>query len=75
MTLDHQQICLQVAEKLREIATRQDNVPFKRGDLRKGHVVEPYGQHAALLAVNTPYGRAVTMAGPPLLFGLSANAR
>lgn len=54
-----QRISLQIAEKLREIATRQGNVPFDKGDLRKAHVVEPVGTEDAILAVNTPYARAV----------------
>jgi len=57
-TLSDQQVALQVAERLREIATRQGTVPFKTGDLRKAHVVEPQGKGAALRA-NTPYARAV----------------
>ncbi len=54
-----QRITLQVAEKLREIATRQGNVPFDKGDLRKSHVVEPSGTENAILSANTPYARAV----------------
>lgn len=54
-----QRIALQIAEKLREIATRQGNVPFDKGDLRKAHVVEPSGAHDAILSANTPYARAV----------------
>ena len=59
MTLNMQMIALRVAEKLREIATRQGNVPFDKGDLRKAHVVEPSGTDDAILSVNTPYARAV----------------
>jgi hypothetical protein len=59
MALNPQQITLQVAEKLREIATRQGNVPFDKGDLRKAHVVEPSGANDALLSANTPYARRV----------------
>jgi len=59
MAINLQRIALQIAEKLREIATRQGNVPFDKGDLRKAHVVEPIGQNDAVLAVNTPYARAV----------------
>lgn len=59
MSLRAQQIALQVAEKLREIATRQGNVPFDKGDLRKAHVVEPMGSDDAVLAANTPYARAL----------------
>ncbi|SDG18753.1 hypothetical protein [Sulfitobacter delicatus] len=61
-----QRISLQVAEKLREIATRQDNVPFDKGDLRKAHVVEPSGTEDAILAANTPYARAVHDGRPAL---------
>lgn len=59
MTLNLQQITLQVAEKLREIALRQGNVPFLTGDLRKAHVTEPIGTTDAILTANTPYARAV----------------
>lgn len=59
MALNPQQIVLQIAERLREISTRQGNVPFWRGDLRKSHVVEPVGPDAAILSANTPYARAV----------------
>ncbi len=59
MSLTDLQIALQVTEKLREIATRQGNVPFDRGDLRKSHVVQPLGTDAAILSANTPYARAV----------------
>ncbi|WP_416369738.1 hypothetical protein [Tritonibacter mobilis] len=61
-----QRISLQVAEKLREIATRQGNVPFYKGDLRKAHVVEPSGTEDAILAANTPYARAVHDGRPAL---------
>jgi len=61
-----QRISLQVAEKLREIATRQGNVPFEKGDLRKAHVVEPSGTEDAILAANTPYARAVHDGRPAL---------
>lgn len=54
-----QRITLQIAEKLREIATRQGNVPFDKGDLRKSHVVELSGDTDAILSANTPYARAV----------------
>ena len=61
-----QTITLRVAEKLREIATRQGNVPFDKGDLRKAHVVEPHGIDAAMLSANTPYARAVHDGRPAL---------
>jgi hypothetical protein len=56
--IDWQRHMLMIAEKLREIATREGNVPFKTGDLRKAHVVEPIGETDALVSVNTPYARA-----------------
>lgn len=62
MTLDPQRIALRIAERLREIATRQGNVPFGKvqgGTLRKSHIVEPHGASGARLAANTPYARAV----------------
>lgn len=58
MTLDSQQICLQVVERLRDHATRQGNVPFLTGDLRKSHVTQPDGD-GAILTVGMPYARAV----------------
>lgn len=66
MTLNWQRIALQVAEKLREIATRQGNVPFDKGDLRKSHITEPVGANDALLTANTPYARAVHDGRPAL---------
>ncbi len=54
-----QRIALQIAEKLREITTRQRNVPLDKGDLRKAHVAEPSGTTDAILSANTPYARAV----------------
>ncbi len=62
-----QRIALQIAEKLREIATRQGNVPFDKGDLRKAHVVEPIGETDAQVSVNTPYARAVHDGRPALV--------
>ena len=65
--IDSQKLALRIAEKLREIATRQGNVPFDTGDLRKSHVVEPHGADGALLAANTPYARAVHDGRPKLV--------
>lgn len=59
-------ICLQIAEKLREIATRQGRVPFKTGWLRKGHRVEPAGVDGARLTADTPYARALHDGRPAL---------
>jgi hypothetical protein len=57
--LSPQQVSLQIAEKIREIATRQGNVPFRLGDLRKSLVVRPLGSSGAVLGSNLPYARAV----------------
>ena len=57
--MNFQWITLRLGEKLREIATRQGNVPFDKGDLRKAHVVEPHGSQDAIVSANTPYARAV----------------
>lgn len=65
--IDWQQIALQVAEKLREISTRDGNVPYDKGDLRKSHVVEPNGATDAILAANTPYARAVHDGRPAIV--------
>lgn len=57
--INWQRITMQVAEKLREIALREGNVPYDKGDLRKAHVSEPSGTTDAILSANTPYARAV----------------
>ncbi|MEG9884167.1 MAG: hypothetical protein V6Z86_06040 [Hyphomicrobiales bacterium] len=70
MSLDPQRLALHIAERLREIATRQGNVPFGRaqgGTLRKSHIVEPYGRSGARLAANTPYARAVHDGRPAIV--------
>ncbi len=59
MTIRMQKYALMIAERLRDHATRQGNVPFDKGDLRKSHVVEPHGRDGAILSANTPYARAV----------------
>lgn len=60
-------LALAIAERLREIATRQGRVPFKKGDLRKAHIVEPNGRAGAALHVQTPYARAVHDGRPRLV--------
>ncbi len=59
MTIKLQPLALKIAERLRDFATRQGNVPFAKGDLRKSHVTEPHGKNDAVLSANTPYARAV----------------
>lgn len=67
MTISRQRVCLLVAEKLREVATRQGIVPFDKGDLRKSHVVQPVGADNARLGTNMPYARAVHDGRPALV--------
>ena len=57
--MNWQRITLQVAERLRDYATRQGNVPFLSGELRASHVVHPVGATEAVLSANTPYARPV----------------
>jgi len=65
--LEPQQIALQIGEKVREIATRQGNIPFRTGDLRKSVVVQPFGQAGAVVGSNLPYARAVHDGRPALV--------
>jgi hypothetical protein len=60
-------VTLQIAEKLREIATRQGRVPFKTGWMRKAHRTERAGQVGARMTVDTPYARAVHDGRPALV--------
>lgn len=62
-----QQIALRVAERLREIATRQGHIPFRTGDLRKSVIVRPYGPAGAVVGSNLPYARAVHDGRPALV--------
>jgi len=64
--LNPQQISLQIAEKVRELATRQSVVPFLTGDLRKSLIVRPLGTAGAVLGSNLPYARAVHDGRPAL---------
>lgn len=59
MALNIDQIVLRMAEKVREIATRQGNVPFRTGDLRKSIITHALGNGAASVGSNLPYARAV----------------
>jgi hypothetical protein len=59
-------LVLQIAEKVREIATRQGNVPFDKGDLRKSHVVHLLSETSAEVGSNLPYARAVHDGRPAL---------
>lgn len=57
--LTTRQIVLHIAEKVREVATRQGNVPFRTGDLRKSIVTHLVSDTSAVVGSNLPYARAV----------------
>lgn len=56
--INQQQIALSIAERLRSIVTKQGNVPFRTGNLRKSHLVKIDALGARMVAA-TPYARAV----------------
>jgi len=53
------QIALQVAEKIRDAATKQGRIPFKTGDLRKSIQASLVRQGVATVGSNLSYARAV----------------
>jgi hypothetical protein len=57
--IDAAKIALIIAERVREVATRQDTVPFLTGDLRKSIIVAKTGPGRATISSNLPYARAV----------------
>jgi len=59
MTIDTSKIALLIAERIRDVATEQGNVPFLTGDLRKSIIVSPDGPGRAVISSNLPYARAV----------------
>lgn len=59
MSLDLQMLSLQIAERIRDHATEAGFAPVVTGELRKAHVVQPYGATDAVLSANTPYARSV----------------
>jgi hypothetical protein len=65
--INKRRVTLLVAEKLREIATRQGVVPFDKGDLRKSHVSQTVGADSAAVGSNLPYARAVHDGRPEIL--------
>lgn len=66
MSINTRRLLRQLAERLREIATRQGNVPFKTGDLRKSIIVAEVTDQQALVGSNLPYARAVHDGRPAL---------
>jgi hypothetical protein len=65
--MDADKIALLIAERTREIATRQENVPFWRGDLRKSIVAELTKKGTATISSNMPYARAVHDGRPAIV--------
>lgn len=66
MMIDTRLLLNQLAEHLREIATRQSNVPFKTGDLRKSIIVHEVTADRATVGSNLPYARPVHDGRPAL---------
>jgi hypothetical protein len=63
------QLVLQIAEKLREHATRQDVIPFLTGDLKKSVIdfgVQSAGPGRVMIGSNLSYARAVHDGRPAL---------
>jgi hypothetical protein len=75
--MDVDRLVLLLAERVREIATRQENIPFLTGDLRKSVVVHFMGNGKAAVGSNLPYARAVHDGRPAIVIrpNLSKNPR
>ncbi|OQY55453.1 MAG: hypothetical protein B6247_07770 [Candidatus Parabeggiatoa sp. nov. 2] len=57
-----------IGAKLVEVTTRQGNIPFYRGDLRKSIVYQTY-KDRVIIGTNLSYARAVHDGRPALTFG------
>jgi hypothetical protein len=64
--LNIDRVVLQIAEKVRDETTKQGNIPFLSGDLRKSITVEKLGKGKASVGSNLAYARAVHDGRPPL---------
>jgi hypothetical protein len=75
--MDVDRLVLLLAERVREIATRQENIPFLTGDLRKSVVVHAMGGGKASVGSNLPYARPVHDGRPAIVIrpNLSKNPR
>jgi len=62
-----------IAERVREIATRQGNIPFLKGDLRKSIVLHYEGQGKTTIGSNLPYARAVHDGRPAITITPNIN--
>jgi hypothetical protein len=56
-----------LAEHLREIATQQDNIPFRTGQLRKSIISAVHSDTEATVGTNLIYARAVHDGRPPMV--------
>ena len=57
--IDPDKIALQIAERLRDLGTKQGRIPFDTGDLRKSIQVEHTGKGRATVGSNLVYARPV----------------
>lgn len=65
--IDPDVVVLQIAERLRDLATEDGRVPFRTGDLRKSIQVELLGKGVATVGSNLNYARAVHEGRPALV--------
>ena len=59
MTIDRNILALQIAERLRDLGTKQGRIPFRTGDLRKSIYADLQGTGRAVVGSNLNYARAV----------------
>lgn len=65
--LDPNVIVLQIAERLRDLATEDGRVPFRTGGLRKSIQVDLIGRGVATVGSNLNYARSVHDGRPALV--------
>jgi len=57
--LDVNEVVLKIGHKVEDLATDQDRIPFRSGDLRKSIQTTLVGKGVATVGSNLPYARAV----------------
>jgi hypothetical protein len=67
VTFNTRALVAALAEHLREIATRQDNIPFRTGQLRKSIISAVLSDNEATVGTNLIYARAVHDGLPPMV--------
>lgn len=55
----NQEMALLIGEKLRDLATDQDVIPYDTGELMRSHIVVPQGVNGAMLSAGRPYAKHV----------------